>query len=91
MPRGYPPLTPREVIAILRARGFQLDRTEGDHEQYEGIWQGLRRLVTVDRGVREFSVDRIKTMISQSGMSREEFYCSTPRTARKIGRHPRSK
>lgn len=36
MPRRYPPLTPEEVIAILLARGFFLDRTAGSHAQYGG-------------------------------------------------------
>jgi len=33
---------------------------------------------------REFSVDRIKDMIDQSGLTRVEFYGSTKRTAKKI-------
>jgi len=39
-----------------------------------------------DRDVNysEFSIRRIKDMIDQSGLSREEFYGSTERTARKI-------
>ena len=40
--------------------------------------------MTVDMAYREFSVDRIKDMIDQSGLTRVEFYGSTKRTAKKI-------
>lgn len=84
MPRAYPPLTPREVIAILRARDFALDHTRGGHEYYRGFIRGRTRLVTVSTHYRQFSARLIKRMIAQSGMTREEFYGSTRRTARKI-------
>jgi predicted RNA binding protein YcfA (HicA-like mRNA interferase family) len=84
MPRKYPPLTPKEVIAILRARGFVYDHSRGSHEYYSGILKGKRRFVTVDVSYREFSIQRIKDMIDQSGLTREEFYGSTKGTAKKI-------
>ncbi len=84
MPRKYPPLTPREVIAILQARGFDYDHSRGSHEYYSGVLKGKRRFVTVDKSYKEFDIDRIKDMIDQSGMTREEFYGSTRRTAKKI-------
>jgi len=84
MPRKYPPLTPREVIAILRARGLVYDHSHGSHEYHSGTLKGQRRFVTVDMNYREFSVQRIKDMIDQSGLTREEFYGSTKRTAKKI-------
>ena len=84
MPRKYPPLAPREVIAILRSRGLVYDHSHGSHEYYSGILKGKRRFVTVDVNYSEFSIRRIKDMIDQSGLSREEFYGSTERTAKKI-------
>lgn len=84
MPRKYPPLTPREIVAILRARGFVQEHTRGSHTYYMGTIQGKRRRVTVDVAYDEFSVDRIKDMIDQSGLTRTEFYGSTKRTAKKI-------
>lgn len=84
MPRKYPPLTPKKVVAILQARGFDYDHSRGSHEYYSSILKGKRRLVTVDKSYREFDIDRIKDMIDQSGMTREEFYGSTKRTAKKI-------
>lgn len=87
MPNAYPPLTPAEVRDILRARGFTLARTRSSHEQWtHPDTGGSRRAVTVDSTRREFSVDLVKSMISQSGLSRESFYCSTQRCARKINK-----
>lgn len=84
MPRAYPPLTPLQVVAILRARGFVLDHTRGGHEYYRGIIRGETRLVTVSTHYKQFSIRLTQRMIAQSGMTREEFYGSTRRTARKI-------
>ncbi len=84
MPKAYPPLTPREVIAILRARNFVLDHTHGGHEYYRGVIRDRTCLVTVSTHYRQLSVRLIKRMITQSGMTREEFYGSTRRTAQKL-------
>lgn len=84
MPRRYPPLTPDEVIAILVARDFDLDRTAGSHTQYGGLIRGLFRRVTVDLHFHDFDDRAIKRLIAQSGLTREEFYGSTKETAKKI-------
>jgi len=84
MPRTCPPLTPDEVIAILLARGFTLDRESGSHATYQAIIRGKKRSVTVDKHYLQFDVRRIKDMIAQSGFTRKEFYGSTKRTAKKI-------
>ena len=84
MPKKYPPLTPAEVIAILLARGFVLHRTSGSHAHYRGAIKGVKCLVTVDVHYKDFDVERIKDMIQQANLSREEFYGSTKRTAKKI-------
>lgn len=85
MPKRYPPLTPDEVIRILQARGFAYDYSRGSHDYYKGIIRGIARIVTVDRHYREFDVKFIRFMLDQSGLTREEFYGSTERTAKKIG------
>jgi len=85
MPRRYPPLTPEEVIAILLARGFLLDRTTGSHAQYGGTIHGQFRRVTVDLHYRDLDERMIKRLILQSGLSREEFYGSVRESAQKIG------
>lgn len=54
--RSYPPLKPREVLAILRSLGFSFKRQDGSHAQYERAADGTRRrsVVTVDMAIREF-------------------------------------
>lgn len=84
MPKKYPPLTYQEVVAILKSRGFKLEDQEGSHEQYEGVVNGQKRKVTVDKNDSPYNDFILKSMISQSGLSREEFYTATKATAKKI-------
>ncbi len=86
--RRYPPLKPAEVVAVLARLGFQFKRQVGSHAHYErdADEQRERAIVTVDMSVPEFWEDIIKSMIRQSGFSREEFYGATKGTAKKIGR-----
>jgi len=88
LPKKYPPLTPAEVIKILSKRGFILKATEGSHAQYEGKIKGEIRKVTVDKAEKEFDDFLIKSMIRQSGLNREEFYCTIRNTALKINLRP---
>ena len=83
--RRFPPLTPDEVEAILRACGFEKKRQEGSHAQWERAADGrrLRSIVTVDVPRAEVREDLMKSMIRQSNLTREEFYSATKRTARK--------
>jgi len=82
--RKYPPLKQSEMIAILVALGFKLDR-HGKHPVYEleSDSSGRRRVVPVD-DYPEFEETLIKSMIDQSGFSREQFYGATKKTAKKI-------
>lgn len=86
MPRKFPPLTPTQVRAILTACDFTLRETEGSHEQWEhDDFKGQARLVTVDGSHDVFSQNLMHSMLSQSGMTRDEFYGQTRSTAKKIG------
>ncbi|MBI3762322.1 MAG: type II toxin-antitoxin system HicA family toxin [Chloroflexi bacterium] len=69
MPRRYPTLTPKEVIAILLARGFKRARTVGSHERYSGTIRDQARAVTVDLHDDDFDEKLIKRMIEQSGLT----------------------
>ena len=82
--RKYPPLKQSEMVAILLALGFVKDRN-GKHPCYERPADGKhsRRVVPVD-DYGEFDETLIKSMISQSGFTREEFYGATRSTAKKI-------
>lgn len=83
-PRFFPPLEARDVRQILRNRNFAKVRQESSHETWEGTVRGERRLVTVDENCAPFCGDILRTMIRQSGLTREEFYGSSKRAAKKI-------
>jgi predicted RNA binding protein YcfA (HicA-like mRNA interferase family) len=80
----YPPLTPDEIIAILRARGFTLHHSRGDHNYYYREVRGTKRVMQVDTGNPLYTASWLKLIIKETGMTREEFYCSTKSTAKKI-------
>ena len=84
MPKKYPPLTPREVIEILKAQGFVLKDSEGSHAQYE---KGSRK-VTVDMSYKEFNPFLLTSMIHQAGLDRDSFYASTKTGAKWMIGHP---
>lgn len=42
-------------------------------------------MVQIDMGCIEYHVDLIKMVLKESGLSREQFYCSTRQTAKRIG------
>jgi predicted RNA binding protein YcfA (HicA-like mRNA interferase family) len=84
VPQKYPPLSPRDVIEILVAHGFSLEHFVGSHAQYESVREGKSYKVTVKTNVDEFNDFLIKSMIRQSGLTREDFYSATKSTAKKI-------
>lgn len=84
-PRHLPTLTASEVRQILSARGFVYKRSKGSHEIYEGMINGQRRVVTVDENEAPFEPFILRSMIEQSGLTRDDFYASTKKTAKKIG------
>jgi predicted RNA binding protein YcfA (HicA-like mRNA interferase family) len=86
LPKKYPPLTPQQVIDILKARGFKFNNQVGSHAQYEGKINNSNKKVTVDMSEKDFDDELIKSMIDQSGLNRNEFYCSTPQAAKKINK-----
>lgn len=83
--RKYPPLTPSEVVAILKSLGFTQVRQESSHVHYEhkACREFPRSIVTVDTGYQEFDESLLKSMIRQSNRPREMFYGATKKTARK--------
>jgi len=84
--KKYPSLSPSEVISILKAKGFSFKRQTGSHQHYECASGegGTRRVVTVDISIDQFWEELMKSMIRQSGLSREQFYGATKKTAKKI-------
>jgi len=88
MPKKYPPLTDSEVTAILVALGFLYSHTKGGHHFYKKTHSGKEHTVTVDPNASPFDDFLLKSMISQSGYARDDFYAATKRTAKKIGVRP---
>lgn len=84
MPKKYPPLTDTEVVAILKALGFGYSHSEGGHDFYKAAHSGKAWKVTVDPKASPFGDFLLKSMIAQSGYSRDQFYRATKKTAKKI-------
>ena len=64
--------------------GFKFKRQDGSHAQYERPSDGTRKrcVVTVDMGKRNgFSLELMKSMIRQSGFSRDEFCRGIPKSS----------
>ena len=64
----------KEVIRILKANGFRLDRTRGSHRQFEGLVSGRRRLVTVSgKENQEVKKSTFASLRRQSGLPPNAF------------------
>ncbi len=74
----YPPLNRKQVEAILKNAGFSSKRQQGtSHAQWEGYFDGQRRIVTVDhlKSRKEvYGKKLLSKMIQQSGMKKKQFY-----------------
>jgi predicted RNA binding protein YcfA (HicA-like mRNA interferase family) len=84
MGQKLPLLKPAEVCRNLQALGFKFKRQDGSHAQYERPADGTRKrcVVTVDMGKRNgFSLELMKSMIRQSGFSRDEFCRGIPKSS----------
>ena len=84
MPRRWPPLQLREILAILNALGFTYKKSAGGHDFYIGQRGGRACKVTVDPKCAPFNQDLLKSMCASAGCTREEWYGATERTAKKI-------
>jgi len=65
----------REIVQILVAHGFLLDRERGSHKQYKGSVGGVTQLVTVDYSQlgEDVSPRNLASMIRQSGLPKKAF------------------
>lgn len=70
----HPPITCRELKAILKFLGFLLEATSGSHEQWTKIEDGRKYKVTVDCPKSPFTQTLIKSMASQAGVTKKDFY-----------------
>ena len=86
MPRGWPPLELREVLAILGALGFSYKNSRGGHDFYVATHNGRKRKVTVDPKCAPFDEYLLQSMCKQAGSNRKEFYGATKSSAAKIAK-----
>jgi predicted RNA binding protein YcfA (HicA-like mRNA interferase family) len=71
----YPPLTCKDVKAILAYLGFVVRPTKGtSHEQWVKVENGRLYKVTVDCPKAPFSQTLIKSMAEQAGLKKKDFY-----------------
>lgn len=74
MSGNYPPLTCKDVKAILSYLGFTFSSQRGSHEQWILIKDGKKYKVTVDCQKAPFSPTLIHSMAYQAGVSKKDFY-----------------
>ncbi|RQW89923.1 MAG: addiction module toxin, HicA family [Geobacter sp.] len=76
MSSKHPPLTSRDVKRGLTKLGFAFRNQKGSHEQWVKIVDGRIFKVTVDCPKEPFTHDLIKSMASQAGVSKKDFYAA---------------
>ena len=69
-----PPITCKDLKAILTYLGFTFDTQRGSHEQWVLIKNNRKYKVTVDCPKSPFSPTLIKSMAAQAGMTKKDFY-----------------
>jgi len=69
MPK-LPPLTPKDVIALLKKKGFILDRTKGSHHLYINPTTGKRVVVPFHK--KDLPKGSLLEILRQAGISKEE-------------------
>ncbi|HEV2613142.1 MAG TPA: type II toxin-antitoxin system HicA family toxin [Gammaproteobacteria bacterium] len=60
----------REIIALLRADGWEEDRVRGSHHQF--IHKHKKGVVTVQHPVKDLSLFVTKSIFRQAGLKRAE-------------------
>ncbi|MGZ5052335.1 MAG: type II toxin-antitoxin system HicA family toxin [Methylobacter sp.] len=70
----YPPITCKELKAILAYLGFSFDTQKGSHEHWILIKDKRKYKVTVDCPKAPFSQTLIKSMAEQAGVKKKDFY-----------------
>ncbi len=74
MSGDFPPITCKDLKAILSYLGFSFDTQKGSHEQWVLIMDGRKYKVTVDCPKSPFSQTLIKSMAAQAGKTKKDFY-----------------
>jgi predicted RNA binding protein YcfA (HicA-like mRNA interferase family) len=67
---NIPTLTPKEIIKILKQKGFVLDRSRGSHQ----IWlhPGSRKRAIVPMHNKDLPVGTLYAILKQAGIDKDE-------------------
>jgi len=72
MTRGVFGWTYREVVDVLKEKGFSLNHTKGSHHFYVGTVEGKLHQVCVPKhSNKAFKPRTFKSMVTQSGLPRD--------------------
>lgn len=74
MSGAQPPVSARDFKKILTHLGFSRRSQTGSHEQWDGFYEGRRRLVTVDCPNAPFCEPLLGYMLKQLGIKKKKFY-----------------
>lgn len=74
MSSDNPPLTCREIKAILAYLGFSKSSQRGSHEQWVRVKDGRKYKVTVDCPKQPFTNTLLDNMAKQADCSKRDFY-----------------
>jgi predicted RNA binding protein YcfA (HicA-like mRNA interferase family) len=73
MPKSIPSLKPRQLIRLLESKGCRFYREgKGDHKLFMRDAQGIKRVVPIDMGEKEFSPPYVLRIFRQFGFSDED-------------------
>jgi predicted RNA binding protein YcfA (HicA-like mRNA interferase family) len=73
MPK-YPKLSSEDVERVLVKLDFKFVTQKGSHKQFKGIVKGQKRRMTILANRKSFNPKTLKSMIRQSGLTKEEFF-----------------
>ena len=68
----------------MLSRGFEYFSSKGDHQSFVCFVREEKRVTQVDMGCDSYGSKLIKKVLHQTTLTREQFYKSTKRTAKKI-------
>jgi len=73
MPKNIPSLKPKELIRLLEHYDCRFYREgKGDHRLYIRYFEGRKRVVPIDMGIREFSPPYVLRILRQFGFKDDE-------------------
>ncbi len=73
MPKNIPSLKVRQLIRVLESAGCKFYREgRGDHKLYVRYHEGMKRVVPIDMGTKEYSPPYVLRIFRQFGFTDSE-------------------